>query len=270
MSLTQLRRNVGPLGLSPARRSLAVATALMLISGAVVLALGAAPPAGLEPLSEEQAEEGTEKRIEKRYVVRLSGDGSHDSDCEGEDCDEVHRVIVVDGEGKIEIKGDGLGDKHVIRRLGKHGGGWDVKRMGFGRGPMLGIQLTDLTAELRAHFGVPESEGVLVARVVEGSPAEQAGIVVGDIIAQVDGDAVGSSRALVHLLRSREVGETVAIQFYRDGGLETATASLGERPKAQMHRTHRAVVVCDEGEDCEEPHVLNLLGAHLSPSVLGL
>src|ERR1700730_13682853 len=57
----------------------------------------------------------------------------------------------------------------------------------------LGVELSELTPELRAHFGAPESAGVMVARVVAASPAEKAGLKIGDIIASLDGKPVESS-----------------------------------------------------------------------------
>src|SRR5688500_11528121 len=61
-------------------------------------------------------------------------------------------------------------DVLVERRLGPHG-----ELLGGPRG-FLGVGTLPLTKELRAHFGVPEESGVLVASVEAGSPAEKAGI----------------------------------------------------------------------------------------------
>ena len=49
-------------------------------------------------------------------------------------------------------------------------------------GKVLGVGLTDLTPELREHFGVGGDAGVMISRVVEDSPAAKAGLRVGDII----------------------------------------------------------------------------------------
>src|SRR5258708_4887988 len=77
---------------------------------------------------------------------------------------------------------DENGEKKVVE-----GTGTLVKR-GY-----LGVELTELTPELRAHFGAPQDTGVMVARVVAGSPADKAGLKVGDIITSLDGKAVESS-----------------------------------------------------------------------------
>ncbi|MQK95319.1 S1C family serine protease, partial [Escherichia coli] len=52
--------------------------------------------------------------------------------------------------------------------------------------PWLGIMGLSLTKEISRYYGIPLDEGVLVTRVVEGSPAHAAGIVAGDIILALD------------------------------------------------------------------------------------
>ncbi|HEY0513278.1 MAG TPA: PDZ domain-containing protein, partial [Thermoanaerobaculia bacterium] len=82
------------------------------------------------------------------------------------------KIVVVDQDGKQKVwEGNGP----LVRR-------------GY-----LGIGLTELTPELRTHFGVPEEAGVMVSKVEPGSPAEKAGIKVGDILTRVDGNAIKSS-----------------------------------------------------------------------------
>src|SRR5215475_13923485 len=82
------------------------------------------------------------------------------------------KVMIVDKDGKQKVY---EGDGPMVRR-------------GY-----LGTALMDLTPELRTHFGVPEEAGVMVSRVESGSPAEKAGLKVGDILTRVDGAAVKSS-----------------------------------------------------------------------------
>ncbi len=135
-----------------------------------------------------------------------------------------------------------------------------------GSGTFLGVQLTELTDELRTHFGAPEGQGVMVAKVVEGSPAALAGVRVGDVVTAVDGEAVRGSGSLGRLIRGRDEGETVALEVYRDGRVETLSPTLAKRegPRRMARRLHGAhegmaglhkvMVRCEEedGEkDCE-------------------
>ena len=53
---------------------------------------------------------------------------------------------------------------------------------------------------LARHAGIEQASGVRVMRVIEGSPAETAGIRSGDLIVSIDGEAVGGVDDLLRLL----------------------------------------------------------------------
>ena len=104
-----------------------------------------------------------------------------------------------------------------------------MMRRGF-----LGINLTDLTPELRAHFGVPEGEGVMVGKVEPGSPAEKAGVKVGDILTSVDGQAIKSSWDVMAKVRRIEDGQQVPLEIWRNGRAQNLTATIVERERSEM------------------------------------
>ncbi len=81
--------------------------------------------------------------------------------------------------------------------------------------PKLGVQLVETTPELREHLGGTEDEGVLVSKVLAGTPAAGAGIVVGDLIVSVDGHSVASVDELREALGDKE-GKTFSVQVIRD------------------------------------------------------
>ena len=133
----------------------------------------------------------------------------------GDDKKEVKRRIVIvnqDGEEKI-IEGEGP----MVRR-------------GF-----LGVSLAEMTPELRSHFGVPESGGVMVSRVEAGSPAEKAGIEVGDILARLDGKDIKASWDLRARIRSYEAGQQVPIEVWRGGKAQTVTVTVALRERPEMN-----------------------------------
>ena len=70
------------------------------------------------------------------------------------------------------------------------------------------------------------SHGVLVSEVVPLSPAETAGIEVGDQIFELDGQTVGSYVQLKSIIQNRAVGDRVAIKVWRDGGKRTLYTKL--------------------------------------------
>lgn len=73
----------------------------------------------------------------------------------------------------------------------------------------LGISGTDITSSVAAAYGFPE--GIYVSSVTEGSAADQAGLVKGNIITKFDGKSVSSISSLQNLLTYYSAGETVAI-----------------------------------------------------------
>jgi S1-C subfamily serine protease len=82
--------------------------------------------------------------------------------------------------------------------------------------PKLGVQLVEATPELREHLGAPKEAGVLVSKVLAGTPAERHGVAVGDLIVSVEGEPVASPDDLVESL-SDKVGKTFSIDVVRDG-----------------------------------------------------
>ncbi len=103
----------------------------------------------------------------------------------------------------------------------------------------LGVHLTAMTPELRAHMGAPDDAGVLISKVEEDSPAALAGLEVGDVVTAVDQESVGSTRELQHAIASRADGDLATLEIYRDGRLEQITATLGVREGHSMHGSMR-------------------------------
>jgi membrane-associated protease RseP (regulator of RpoE activity) len=126
---------------------------------------------------------------------------------------EKRRVVMIDDDG----------DRRVIE-----GDGATVRR-GY-----LGVELTDLTPELRAHFGVAEDAGVMVSHVEAGSPAEKAGIKVGDILTTIDGKAVENSFDLRARVRKLDDGQQVPLELSRGGKLQTVTAAIVQRDRPEL------------------------------------
>jgi membrane-associated protease RseP (regulator of RpoE activity) len=125
------------------------------------------------------------------------------------------KIVVVDKDGKQKV----------------YEGNGPLMRRGY-----LGVSLAELTPELRAHFGVPEESGVMVSRVEPGSPAEKAGIKVGDILTRIDGSAVESSWDVSAKVRKLDDGQQIPVEVWRNGKAQNVTASIiqKERPELDM------------------------------------
>jgi serine protease DegS len=81
----------------------------------------------------------------------------------------------------------------------------------------LGIEAQDLTPELANSFGLSDTRGILIAGVLRGGPADQAGIEPGDIIQTINGRDVVSSRSAMNYIAQSRPDTTLQIQGIRNG-----------------------------------------------------
>jgi len=125
----------------------------------------------------------------------------------------------------------------------------------------LGVEIQDLTPELREVLQLGEdTQGVLVAAVNEGSPADKAGVGKGDVIVTLDAKDVGDTSGLVGMLSKRNPGEIVRVGILRDGQKKAIKVTLGRRPKgAEENFTIRLpesrLPEEREGRDVEIPEI---------------
>ncbi len=147
-------------------------------------------------------------------------------------------LINIDGEviginAMIIQPGTGIGfaipinmAKQILSDLIKHG---KVVR------PWLGISVQDLTPEMAEQFQVKEKEGVLVAQVHQGTGAERAGLLSGDIIQSVDDKAIKNGNELIKEIQKKKVGQKIKLSVVRDGKpttVEVTTTAMPDKPEA--------------------------------------
>jgi hypothetical protein len=144
-------------------------------------------------------------------------------------------------------------DRRVLMVRTENGGKPFVKWIGA-KGAFLGVHLTELTPELRRHFGVPEEAGVMIGRVVEDTPAMSAGLQVGDIVTAVDGEPVEGAWDLQRSIVQKEAGDVVQLEIWRDGNVQTIEATLDERerPKLEVGRMEMLMPHIENLEDLPE------------------
>ena len=98
----------------------------------------------------------------------------------------------------------------------------------------IGITCENVTSDVNQMYGIPQ--GVYVDTVVEGGPAEKAGIKKGDVITKIDGTAIDAYKDLVDRLEYYEAGETVELEVYRaqDGeyNAQKISVTLGAKKDA--------------------------------------
>src|SRR6059036_4095278 len=94
----------------------------------------------------------------------------------------------------------------------------------------LGIVIQDVTDQLAGSFGVKEREGVLVAEVMKGSPAEAAGLKAGDVVVDLSGTPIKEVPDLQRRIASIRPGQTMKLTVIRDKKAVPITVKIGEMP----------------------------------------
>lgn len=81
----------------------------------------------------------------------------------------------------------------------------------------LGVMIQQLTTDLAKAFKLSDDQGALVSEVMKESPAEQGGIVRGDVIVEFDGKKVTQMHDLPAIVAETPIGKTVLVRVVRDG-----------------------------------------------------
>lgn len=95
----------------------------------------------------------------------------------------------------------------------------------------LGVLIQDVTRELAESFGMQRPHGALIAKVLEGGPAEKAGFEVGDIVTKFAGSDISFSADLPPLVGNSKVGSNVPVEIIRRGKTKTLTVKIAELPE---------------------------------------
>jgi membrane-associated protease RseP (regulator of RpoE activity) len=98
----------------------------------------------------------------------------------------------------------------------------------------LGVSLKNISPELREHFGAPKDAGVMVESVADDSPADRAGVKVGDIILSIEGKDVASSGDLRKGLREKKEGDSVRLEVLRGRARQSIVATVKEREQPRL------------------------------------
>ncbi len=97
----------------------------------------------------------------------------------------------------------------------------------------LGVYIQNITPSMEATFGVKAGEGVVVSDVIADSPAQAAGVLSGDVIAQVNGEAMTATDVLTHKISLLPVGTVVTLDIVRAKASMQVQVTLAERPSEE-------------------------------------
>ena len=169
-----------------------------------------------------------------------------------------------DVEVEVKVAPHPDGNERVFIVRGKDDKGEPIVKWISAKGAFLGVHLTDLTSDLRQHFGVPEDAGVMIGKVVEDSPAMAAGLQVGDIVSSVDGEPVEGAWDLQRAIVQREKGDVVQLEVWRDERVQTveATLEVRERPKLELSNMQVFIPELPELEGLENDAMRKALHAY--------
>lgn len=134
------------------------------------------------------------------------------------------------GINSLKLSGDGIegigfampinSSMTIINQLIEFG---TVKR------PYIGISGSSLTEALAKRYNMPV--GVYVEEILEDGPAKDSGLEVGDVITEVEGQAVTSINEINKIKNTFEIGDTISLKVYRDNDYKTIKIQLAETPE---------------------------------------
>jgi serine protease Do len=100
-------------------------------------------------------------------------------------------------------------------------------------GSYLGIGIQEISGERARALKLPSETGIEVTRVGMDSPADKAGLKVGDVLLQYNGARVEGMEQLSRMVRETPVGRDVKLEIFRNGATQTMTARIAQHPGPQ-------------------------------------
>jgi len=92
----------------------------------------------------------------------------------------------------------------------------------------IGVTVQTLDANLASAFGIKNQRGAVISSVLEGSPAEKAGLQPGDVVVEIDGRAVRHAGDVRNHIGLRRVGEKVKFEVVRNGKRRSFTVEVAQ------------------------------------------
>jgi serine protease Do len=100
----------------------------------------------------------------------------------------------------------------------------------------IGVQIQPVTADIADSLGMKGAEGALVSELQPDSPAAKAGVLSGDVITAVNGNAFKDARDLAKQIGAMASGSAVKLAVWRKGEEKSISLTVGEFPKEREAR----------------------------------
>ncbi len=146
---------------------------------------------------------------------------------------------LVNGEGKVigintfifTESGGSLGIGFAIPINTAVGVVKEIMQYGEVRARWTGIKVLEVTPYVAAYYNIANPRGLLINELEQGSPADRAGIHVGDIIRKVNGEPVWTQQQAYRLIFGAAIGDVINLTVERDGKPMTFKLRLEAEPK---------------------------------------
>ncbi len=115
--------------------------------------------------------------------------------------------------------------KMAFESLMKHG---KVRR------GQIGVQIQSVTEDIAKSLGLDNARGAMIAGINKNSPAEKAGILIGDVVLSIDNKEIDSMRQLPKQVAESQIGESIPIVVWRNGrevSLDIIVEEMGDDPE---------------------------------------
>ncbi|MDP2935373.1 MAG: PDZ domain-containing protein [Dehalococcoidia bacterium] len=102
--------------------------------------------------------------------------------------------------------------------------------------PFIGISLANNSSQLKDRLGLSTDQGVVIAKVLQGSPGEKAGLAEKDIITAVDGSDVKTAQEVIKAVQAKKVGDQITLAILRGAGNQNINVTLGAAPEPPKNK----------------------------------
>ena len=143
----------------------------------------------------------------------------------------------------------------------------DLKEYGRTRRGWLGVKIQTVTKDVAESLGLDNVGGALVAEIVDGSPAQKAGVQPGDVILEFDGKKINEMVELPLIVAETDIDINVRITLWRDGKKKLLTVRVGELEEDLSVSTLKSSKQKNKSIDDENIESLGITVVELSPQI---